>query len=781
MVSASHDLSAGGSFQHSGDVVVYRERTSDRAAHDHATCREIARKLAAIKGYRYAGDYDNRARYPRALYFVPTDTLIGVEQARALGIAGEHDLFGGIAPHPFVATKSISHPLVDDDACAPDGWSEAFAQQVRASVLHGFSAFSVDDAMRAAMRLFAHGPVRVKQALGIGGHGQAVATDRQALERALAELDPDEVLRYGISLEQDLVDVTTYSVGQVRVDDLVASYCGTQRLTQNNTGKEVYGGSDLLVARGDFDALLALNPVPAMRSAIDAGAPLRQRRVRMLRRACRVAAQLRCRAGHRCSWPRALGRPRAIMARRRRERRGGRSPCRVPRGPGACSGARVVDGGLRNECVAAAARNGLFSGRRRACGSADQVLADRAAWPRVTKRSRSRSATIRSRPRSSSPTRGCPACCSCTAGAEVRRNTAARAREIAALGCACLTVDMRGHAKTAPEQAKVTREDNLRDALAAYDTLAGEAAVDDDQIAVVGSSYGGYLATLLTTLRPVKWLGLRAPALYKDTDWTSPKLALRELQSLEAYRRMVIEARDNRALGAATAYRGDVLIVESGHDTIIPARGHRELPPRIRGRALADVSRHRRRRPRPHRSRVSQGLHDAARELDHRNDRRQADRQYGLAKTNAGGHEDAGDRESGLTRARTSAASRARARRRTRRSGWSRSAPPGRAASRGTCARCRIRCAKPKPPCVCMHTFAASHDAFAARYFAMFACAPHGWSASNSSQALKRIRLAASTSMYASAIGNCTPWFLPIGRSNTMRSFAYLTARSMNQ
>jgi len=148
--------------------------------------------------------------------------------------------------------------------------------------------------------------------------------------------------------------------------------------------------------------------------------------------------------------------------------------------------------------------------------------------------------------------------------------SAVRAREIAALGCACLTVDMRGHAKTATEQATVTREDNLRDALAAYDTLAHEAAVDDDQIAVVGSSYGGYLATILTTLRPVKWLALRAPALYKDADWTSPKLALRELQSLEAYRRMVIEARDNRALRAATGYRGDVLVVESAHDTIIP-------------------------------------------------------------------------------------------------------------------------------------------------------------------------------------------------------------------
>ena len=147
---------------------------------------------------------------------------------------------------------------------------------------------------------------------------------------------------------------------------------------------------------------------------------------------------------------------------------------------------------------------------------------------------------------------------------------AARAREIAALGCACLTVDMRGHAETRRQQATVTREDNLCDALAAFDRLAGEASVDGEQIAVVGSSYGGYLGTILTTMRPVKWLALRAPALYKDTDWNVPKLKLREMQGLQAYRRMVVEAQDNRALSAAAAYRGDVLVVQSGHDDIIP-------------------------------------------------------------------------------------------------------------------------------------------------------------------------------------------------------------------
>jgi dienelactone hydrolase len=147
---------------------------------------------------------------------------------------------------------------------------------------------------------------------------------------------------------------------------------------------------------------------------------------------------------------------------------------------------------------------------------------------------------------------------------------ASRAREIAALGCACLTVDMLGHAQTLGQQASVTREDNLKDALAAYDALAGEPAVDDRRIAVIGSSYGGYLATLLTSLRPVKWLALRAPALYKDSEWNAPKLALRTMQQLDTYRRRALDANENRALRAASAYKGDVLIVESGHDDFIP-------------------------------------------------------------------------------------------------------------------------------------------------------------------------------------------------------------------
>src|SRR5215207_7790580 len=92
-----------------------------------------------------------------------------------------------------------------------------------------------------------------------------------------------------------------------------------------------------------------------------------------------------------------------------------------------------------------------------------------------------------------------------------------RARQVAALGFVCLTLDFRGHEKTIAQKETVTREDNLQDVVAAYDVLAAQPTVDPSSIAVVGTSYGGYLGAILTSLRPVRWLGLRAPALYKDS------------------------------------------------------------------------------------------------------------------------------------------------------------------------------------------------------------------------------------------------------------------------
>ena len=142
-----------------------------------------------------------------------------------------------------------------------------------------------------------------------------------------------------------------------------------------------------------------------------------------------------------------------------------------------------------------------------------------------------------------------------------QRQYLARARAITELGCVCLTFDLRGHAQTQTQHETVSREESLRDILAAYDFLAAQPNVDSDSIAVVGSSYGGYLAALLTALRPVRWLALRVPALYKDSEWSLPKFKLRTEQDLAKYRLQPVSPEESKALRACHAFTGDVLLV----------------------------------------------------------------------------------------------------------------------------------------------------------------------------------------------------------------------------
>jgi hypothetical protein len=146
----------------------------------------------------------------------------------------------------------------------------------------------------------------------------------------------------------------------------------------------------------------------------------------------------------------------------------------------------------------------------------------------------------------------------------------ARAREVAELGCVCMTFDLRGHARTDEQRETVSREHNLRDLLAAYDALVKHPSVDSAAIGVVGSSYGGYLAAILTTMRPVRWLVLRAPALYEDHGWEVPKVELSDKMDLTSYRRRLVSPDENRALGACSTFRGDVLLVESENDEVVP-------------------------------------------------------------------------------------------------------------------------------------------------------------------------------------------------------------------
>lgn len=230
------------------------------ATHEVVVHQALAEKIADLLGTEFVGLYDSAIHKGADLYYIPSDTLIGKQAHSALNIQSSADLFGGLIAEPFMATKAISHALPKDATAKPPGWSERFHEEAGDAVLAGFTVFNEQDARRAGRLLLGNGPVRVKPVLATAGRGQIVATSEAELDQAITEQDLEEVATWGLVLEEDLKDVTTFSVGQVLVGGITASYYGTQSLTQDNQGETVYGGSQLWIVRGDYQALLTLQP-----------------------------------------------------------------------------------------------------------------------------------------------------------------------------------------------------------------------------------------------------------------------------------------------------------------------------------------------------------------------------------------------------------------------------------------------------------------------------------------------------------------------------------------
>jgi hypothetical protein len=189
-----------------------------------------------------------------------------LEEARTLGIHSPHQFYGGVAAYPFVKTKAITHRLVGAHAARPYGWSSAFAGCVQSAVLPGYTAFSRGDASIAANRLLPLGPIRVKEPLGDGGHGQTLIKKISELDDLLERFSPEKLATHGLVLETNLRAVRTRSVGQTTIGDRTIAYHGTQRSVTNNHGLSVYGGSHLICVRGGWAELENL--------PMDAGAKL---------------------------------------------------------------------------------------------------------------------------------------------------------------------------------------------------------------------------------------------------------------------------------------------------------------------------------------------------------------------------------------------------------------------------------------------------------------------------------------------------------------------------
>lgn len=249
--------------KHAVVVLDTREHTPD---HERATQLKLAEGLATLLGCEHV----EPTKPPKAAdryYYLATQTLIDPQRYAPLGIRSERDLFGGVVSQPYMATKAISHPRLAN-GIFPPGWTDDFARLASSALLKGYTVFSKEDAREAARLLLADGTLRVKPVRATAGRGQHVIEQLDELEPLLAAMDEEELMTWGLTLEENLVDVETLSVGQVRVAGITCSYYGTQQLTHDHQGTEVYGGSDLLVVRGDYHQLLQLPLEDHLRLAI---------------------------------------------------------------------------------------------------------------------------------------------------------------------------------------------------------------------------------------------------------------------------------------------------------------------------------------------------------------------------------------------------------------------------------------------------------------------------------------------------------------------------------
>jgi dienelactone hydrolase len=140
---------------------------------------------------------------------------------------------------------------------------------------------------------------------------------------------------------------------------------------------------------------------------------------------------------------------------------------------------------------------------------------------------------------------------------------------LSAQGWRCLRAGLPDESWPADIRARTTREDSMQQLLGDHDQLVSHASVDPARVGVLGFSYGGYAAALLTSLRPVGFMVLRSPAIYPDDEWRTPKQLL-DQDAVDAVRQHRLAPGENLVLDCCCRFRGPVLLIESEQDEVIP-------------------------------------------------------------------------------------------------------------------------------------------------------------------------------------------------------------------
>ena len=147
----------------------------------------------------------------------------------------------------------------------------------------------------------------------------------------------------------------------------------------------------------------------------------------------------------------------------------------------------------------------------------------------------------------------------------------AAAEILAKNGYKVLAISLRGHNDSDGDIRRVSRKKSLDDAIAAYDYL-NSALRPSSPIAVVGSSYGSYIAVMLSAKRVVSALSLRVPATYPDEGFDDAQWGMGgENPRINAWRKTTVSFDKNTAFKNLHNFNGQVQIIEAGQDEQVPS------------------------------------------------------------------------------------------------------------------------------------------------------------------------------------------------------------------
>lgn len=145
-----------------------------------------------------------------------------------------------------------------------------------------------------------------------------------------------------------------------------------------------------------------------------------------------------------------------------------------------------------------------------------------------------------------------------------------RAQALAEKGFLTLVFDFRGCGESDGDFRKQTIAMGFEDAVAGYEFLKSQSLCDSKRLGVLGGSYGGYQAALVSGRFPITSLILAAPAIYQDEWWNIVPESKDTLRT--GLYRQQSGFEKTKAIRAIRKYSGKILIIEHEKDEIIPQR-----------------------------------------------------------------------------------------------------------------------------------------------------------------------------------------------------------------